>query len=59
MKKEGVITLLIRSYLWALNLLAHIEILCLCTFEFFFKMPKCDSFVMILVSFRMHTKCLF
>ena len=52
MKREGVSTLFIRSYLWALNFLAHIEnFICVCDlFENILKRQSTTNFVMILVS---------
>ena len=51
MKREGVRTLFIRSYLRALNRYLTFEnAFWMCKFENILKMPKFDNFVMILVS---------
>ena len=56
MKREGISTLSIRSYLQALNCLGHFNcFLCVCLKRFFEKAFRLD-FVMILAG--MYTKCL-
>ena len=68
MKREGVSTLFIHNYLWALSyLLDHLKnalfekVFCdVCKFENIFQNAfVAANFVMILVSIRMCTKCWF
>ena len=57
MKRKGVITLFIRSYLRALNCLAHFRKVALCLYDLFENILKCQckaNFVIILVSVLMN-----
>ena len=57
MKREGISTLSIRSYLWALNCLAHFNcFLCVCVcFERFFE--KTFHFDFVMIHAGMYMKC--